>query len=151
MRTRTVRLTESELTRLIKRIVNEQSNTSMLDINTIKQIFKSKGVVFKNNPDYLMYGTKTPSGPTFDQKTGKYAWNYEIYIPKVAPSPLTGEGSNNKLWVVKSRGRSPYESVQILIDLNGPTHQVLTKINGKITKKENLSTSDVISMLNQYN
>jgi hypothetical protein len=146
-----LRLSESDLVRLIRKVINEQSNTSMLDINTIKQIFKSKGVVFKNNPDYLMYGTKTPSGSTFDQKTGKYAWNYEIYIPKVAPSPLTGEGSNNKLWVVKSRGRSPYESVQILIDLNGPTHQVLTKINGKITKKENLSTSDVISMLNQYN
>jgi len=148
---KTLRLTETDLVKLIRKVINEQSNTSMLDINTIKQIFKSKGFVFQNNSDYLMYGTKTPSGATFDQKTGKYAWNYEIYISKVKPSPLPGEGSNNKLWVVKSRGRSPYESVQIIIDLNGPTHQVLTKLNGKITKKEKLSTSDVINMLNQYN
>jgi hypothetical protein len=135
-----IRLTESELIRLVKNVISEQAKLEQnMDLSTIKNLFKSKGYVFSQNGGYKLWGHKETTGPV-KGKDGKYAWNYEVYIP-LKPG--------NELWIDKRRnnGMGGTESENIIINLNGPNHMVKQVKNGKTIGSNNLDFNGVSELI----
>jgi hypothetical protein len=136
-----VRLTESDLVRLVNKVIKEQSEQG-LDSKAIKNLFTSKGYSFNPTSGYKLWGHKETNGP-IKGKDGKYVWNYEIYIP-LKPG--------NQLWIDKRRnnGAGGTESENIIIDLNGPQHLVKQVKNGKTISTNTLDLNGVIKLINDY-
>jgi hypothetical protein len=136
------KLTESDLVRIVKRVIKEQSEVKV-DMPTIQKLFKEKGYKFEPQSGYSLYAHKETDGPIQDRKTGNYYWNYETYIP-------TKPG--NQLWIDRRRGdgKSGTESENIIINLNGPEHSIQHRQNGKLIKQEKLNTQSVLDMINNY-
>jgi hypothetical protein len=138
-----IKLTESQLTNIIKKVVIEQMQSEQsMDLNTIKNLFKSKGYVFSQNDGYKLWGHKETSGP-IKGKDGKYVWNYEVYIP------LKG---GNQLWIDKRRKNEMggTESENIIINLNGPKHMIKQVKNGKTIGSSNLDFNGVSELIKNY-
>ncbi len=135
-----IRLTESDLLRIVKKVVSEQLET--LDIKTISNIFKSKGYKIGQESGYSFWAHKETTGPIHNPKTGEYYWNYEAYIPS----------GTSQLWVDRRRqdSKGNTESENIIIDLNGDNHKVITKKNGRTITTDNIPSNEVITMLNNY-
>lgn len=154
-----IRLTESQLTDIIKNVIKEQSvnfsNSSSLDLQTILKIFKNKGFSIKRDSAYKILGHKETTGPVQNKKTGEFYWNYEFYVP-LKPSKKEGV-MGDQLWIGKRReskvpiqNSNNTESENIIIGLSGPNHQVVVVKNGKIVSKNTMATDAVISMLQNY-
>lgn len=136
-----LRLTESDLTRLVKRVIQEQSEQGE-DLKTIKNLFVSKGYSFNPAGGYKLHGHKETTGP-IKGKDGKYVWNYEVYIPSKP---------GNQLWIDKRRRNEMggTESENIIINLNGPEHMVKQVKNGKTINTQTLDLNRVLELIQDY-
>ncbi len=136
-----IRLTEDDLTRLVRRVIKEQSEQGA-DLKTIKNLFVSKGYSFGPASGYKLWGHKETTGP-IQGKDGKYLWNYEVYIPSKP---------GNELWIDKRRenGMGGTESENIIINLNGPQHMVKQVKNGKTINTQTLDLNGVSELIQNY-
>jgi hypothetical protein len=137
-----IRLTENDLTRIVKRVIMEQEE-GKIDIPIIQNLFKQKGYSVESNSGFLFWAHKETSGPIQNTKTGNYYWNYETYIPAKP---------GNQLWIDRRRkdNKGGTESENIIINLNGPEHLIQYRKNGKLIKQDNFDTQSVLDLIKNY-
>jgi hypothetical protein len=152
-----IRLTESDLNRIVRRVIKEQSEVTSqqsIDLKKIMGILSSLG--FKNSPysGYKLHMDKPNNGAVKD-RSGNYVPSYEAYIPLKQNSGFGyTDGKTPQLWVDKRSGLKPGKdepnTYNMIFDLN-PNNLILQTVqNGKVIEKSKITLDDLYNKLQSY-
>lgn len=161
-----IRLTEADLINVVKRVIEEQNDTTQqsitsqpqqIDMKKIKEIFSSKGFQDTPTQGYSFHMNTPSTGPVKD-KRGNYNVSYETYIPLSQPPSGFGitDGKTKQLWVDKRGGMKQGTDVDqpntynLIFDLN-PNKLIMQSVkNGKVLNKTIITVDEFYRQLQNY-